>query len=453
MYAKIVLNLAQKPASLQPLNCVRSIYKDFNSQMRKIRRTVFLIFALCGQGLMAQHTFSPYTINGIGDISDMSLSSQFAMGEVGIGSPSFWHINSLNPALLPYNTLTSFQMGLGAESRTVASQSQSQKSGTGGLRYMAFAFPLKTSKWTSSFGFLPYSSVNYNVLANDIVEGTSVPVEYNFKGNGGITQAYFSNGFALGKGITIGVRTSFLFGFVEKETITNLGDADFFAPLASGLYEKTDYRGFKLGGGLAYRKKIAERKYLNLGMVFEKASDLNGNKLVRLERKSGTGNSFAGDTLVNNEKENFSLPSELGFGLSFEKLNAYTISFDVKRQNWKEFAGLENGNDEFRSALQLGLGMELIPDYTNVNSYFKRVRYRFGVNYQQVPYVINGKTINDFGINFGWSLPFNTVSGLDFAFKIGQRGTKSNDLIRERYFKFVLGATINDRWFERRKYY
>jgi len=412
-----------------------------------------LLFVFCSHSLMAQHTFSPYTINGIGDISDMSLSNQMGMGEVGIASPSFWHINNVNPALLPYNTLTSFQMGLGAESRTVSSQSQTQKSGTGGLRYMAFAFPIIPSKWTSSFGFLPYSSVNYNVISNDIVAGTTTPVSFNFKGNGGITQAFFSNGLALGKGLTIGVKTSFLFGFVEKETTTFLGNEDFFAPLASGLFEKTDYRGFKLGGGIAYRKKISDKKYFGLGMVFDKASDLNGTSLVRLERKSGSNTSIPGDTLVNNEKEIFSLPSEIGFGFSYEKLNAYTISMDIKRQTWKQFAGLESNSQEFRSALIVGLGMEFIPDYTNVSSYFKRIRYRFGFNYQQVPYVINGNTINDFGINFGWTLPFNTVSGLDLAFKVGQRGTKSDDLIRERYFKFVLGATINDRWFQRSKYY
>ncbi len=349
---------------------------------------------------MAQHTFSPYTINGIGDISDMSLSSQMGTGEVGIGSPSFWHINNVNPALLPYNSLTTFQMGLSAESRTVSSQTQTQKSGTGGLRYIAFSFPIIPAKWTSSIGFLPYSSVNYNVIANDIVAGTTTPVSFNFKGNGGITQAYFSNGVALGKGLTIGVKTSFLFGFVEKETTTFLGGEDF-----------------------------------------------------RLERKSGSNTAIPGDTLVNNQKEIFSLPSELGFGFSYEKLNAYTISMDIKRQTWKQFAGSESSSQEYRSALIVGLGMEFIPDYTSVSSYFKRIRYRFGFNYQQVPYVLNGNTINDFGINFGWTLPFNTVSGLDLAFKLGQRGTKSNDLIRERYFKFVLGATINDKWFERRKYY
>ncbi|MFT7031530.1 MAG: hypothetical protein ACJA2S_000020 [Cyclobacteriaceae bacterium] len=420
--------------------------------MRYTTKVLVLFIAFCSHDSLSQNTFSPYTINGIGDLSGMSLSSHFAMGEVGIGTPSVWHINNLNPALLPYNTLTTFQLGIGAESRTVSSQTETQRSGTGGIRYMAFSFPLIPSKWTSSFGFLPYSSVNYNVTANDVVEGTTIPLAYNFKGQGGITQVYFSNGFNLTKGLTVGFKTSFLFGFVENETITNLGNADFFAPLAAALFEKTDYRGFKASGGIAYRKKIIDKKFFNVGFTYEKSSDLNGTRLLRLERRDAAGTAFPGDTLVNNEKGAFSLPSELGLGFSFEKLNRYTISFDIKQQRWNQFAGLEGDSEEFQNSLFAGLGMEFIPDYTSVNSYFNRVRYRFGFSYQQLPYVINGNTINDFGINFGWTLPFNVVSGMDFGFKLGQRGTKSNDLIRERYFKFVIGATINDKWFGRRKY-
>ena len=416
---------------------------------------VVLILVVFGYDVMAQNTFSPYTIKGIGDLSNMSLSSHFAMGEVGIGTPSVWHINNLNPALLPYNTLTSFQLGVGAESRTVSSQTQSQKSGSGGIRYMAFAFPIMPSKWTSSFGFLPYSSVNYNVTSQDVVQGTAIPVTFNFKGQGGITQVYFSNGFNLSKGFTIGVKTSFLFGFVENETITYLGDANFSAPLASALFEKTNYRGFKLEGALAYRKKIEDKKFVNVGFIYEAASDLNGTRLLRLERRSTSG-TFPGDTLVNNEKGNFSLPSEIGLGFSYEKLNTYTLSFDVKQQKWDQFAGLEGDTDQFQNAVTAGLGMEFIPDYTSVNSYIKRIRYRVGFNYQQLPYVVNGNSINDFGINFGWSLPFYSPgrppSSIDMGFKIGQRGTKSNDLIRERYFKIVIGATINDQWFVKRKY-
>ena len=419
--------------------------------MRKVGIVVFASLIYIGQNF-GQNTFSPYTINGIGDLSGQSLTNQFAMGEVGIGTPSVWNINHLNPALLPYNRFSAFQLGIAGESRSVASETQTQRSGTAGLSSMVFAFPIKDTKWTTSLGFMPLSSVNYNVLSESVVEGTDVPIAFNFTGEGGLTEVFFSNGFKISEGLTAGIQTSFVFGFIENETVTDLQDPSLTTPLASALFQKTDYRGFKISGGLAYRKKLADKRFFNVGLVFKNSTDLNTTRLVRLERQRFTGAAIPGDTLVNNAKGTFSLPSEIGIGFSYEFVANYLISLDVKRQNWTQFASSEANGEEYRSSLTIGAGMEFIPDYTSVSSYFKRIRYRFGLNYQQLPYVINGNTINDFGINFGWSLPFNNVSGIDFAFKLGQRGTKSNDLIRERYFKFIFGATINDRWFIRRRY-
>jgi hypothetical protein len=66
--------------------------------------------------------------------------------------------------------------------------------------------------------------------------------------------------------------------------------------------------------------------------------------------------------------------------------------------------------------------------------------------------LVNNQQINDLGVSFGLSLPVSLASSLDMAFKVGQNGTLANDLIRERYFKITIGATVNDRWFVRRKY-
>ena len=70
----------------------------------------------------------------------------------------------------------------------------------------------------------------------------------------------------------------------------------------------------------------------------------------------------------------------------------------------------------------------------------------------ETPYVVNDITINDFGINFGASLPVSGFSSIDLAAKFGRLGTTDNGLIKESYYQIVIGATINDRWFIKRKY-
>ncbi|MFT6939261.1 MAG: hypothetical protein ACJASN_000744, partial [Cyclobacteriaceae bacterium] len=88
----------------------------------------------------------------------------------------------------------------------------------------------------------------------------------------------------------------------------------------------------------------------------------------------------------------------------------------------------------------------------DVNSYLKRVDYRFGFGVSQLPYLASGTEINEIGINFGASFPTKSFSSLDMGFKLGTRGTITNNLIRENFAQVVFGLTINDRWFIKRRY-
>ena len=87
-----------------------------------------------------------------------------------------------------------------------------------------------------------------------------------------------------------------------------------------------------------------------------------------------------------------------------------------------------------------------------MNSYLKRMTYRLGFSHQKLPYEVNNEAINEFGINFGVSLPVRNYSSFDLAFELGQRGTSNQNLIKENYFQVFLGVTFNDKWFLRRKF-
>jgi hypothetical protein len=44
------------------------------------------------------------------------------------------------------------------------------------------------------------------------------------------------------------------------------------------------------------------------------------------------------------------------------------------------------------------------------------------------------------------------LSTLDIAIKLGERGTIENGLVNESFMQMVLGLTINEKWFIKRKY-
>ncbi len=151
------------------------------------------------------------------------------------------------------------------------------------------------------------------------------------------------------------------------------------------------------------------------------------------------------------EEVTVGLPLTYGAGVSFEKWAHYKIGLDVRRQNWGSSPELET-DETYKNSTAIALGGEWIPNYQSLTNYFSRATYRLGFSYKELPYLVNATKINDFGINFGTSLPMTGASSLEMAFKVGVRGTTKNNLIRENYFQFVLGATINDRWFIKRRY-
>ncbi|WOK05881.1 hypothetical protein RT717_22660 [Imperialibacter roseus] len=420
--------------------------------MRGIRLVITGWVALfCCATSYAQVTLSPFTLYGVGDIKEGSFANQFAMGDLGIGTPTVFHINGMNPAMLTRNLMSTFQMGVAADIRTLSSSNGKDKNGGANLSYFAYAFPIISGKWSSSFGLVPLSRMNYNIGYTTDVNNSTTQVEYLFKGNGGLSKAYFSNGFKIYKGLSLGVRGSFVFGEFNKSAETLLLGLTSGTNYTTAYKEKINYADFEFGGGLHYQQKVTERTAINLGVVYDLPSSISGTRFAGLERRS-TGGSTPGDTLILDQSVAFNLPKKLGFGVSFENLNKFTVGFDARISEWNENPSPEIVNTTYQKGLKLVLGGEYTPDISSVDSYLARTTFRLGAAWERLPYLANGNDVTDFGINFGSSFPMG-VSSFDVAAKIGRRGSVTDNLIKENYIQIYIGATINDRgWFVRRKY-
>jgi hypothetical protein len=61
-------------------------------------------------------------------------------------------------------------------------------------------------------------------------------------------------------------------------------------------------------------------------------------------------------------------------------------------------------------------------------------------------------SIKDLSLSLGFGLPLkrsNTIANIGVQF--GKRGTVENNLVEEKYIKFHLAFTFNDKWFTKRK--
>jgi hypothetical protein len=84
----------------------------------------------------------------------------------------------------------------------------------------------------------------------------------------------------------------------------------------------------------------------------------------------------------------------------------------------------------------------------------RRCTYRVGAYYDRAYYKLDGNNVNSVGVTFGLTLPiYRYYNGITLGVDIGQRASRRNDMIRERYAMFVIGFNIHDIWFQKVQYH
>ena len=425
--------------------------------MTRIKRLVFrgLLLAMFSQGyLLAQSTYSTYSILGVGDYIDPAVPAAMGMGGLGISNASYWYLNNTNPALLYYNRVALFSAGILAETKNITQQGfEPVSAGSGNLNHLAMSFPLSRNKWSFSLGIQPYSSVNYAFVYDGFTTNSTAADNSLIlnEGSGGITSLNFAAGGLIFKGLSVGVKASYLFSGYEKK-FSSVANAAFPSYIALYL-QRQSVNDFTLGFGMAYKHKIGDHQ-LGLGLIYDLKTAANGTEFVRIEQRNLSNVIIFSDTLANNVDNVLNLPANLGLGISYGKPNKWMVGFDFKTQDWTNLDVPASASPQkFTKSRKYVLGGEYTPNYLDVKSYLKRVTFRAGFTYEEKPYWLADTQIKEFGINFGWTLPVSSFSGLDFGLMIGNRGTTDNNLVREDFFKVYFGATFNDnRWFIRPKF-
>lgn len=413
--------------------------------------SLLFFYLLLTTQLKAQTQSSVYSENGLGLFLPFGEPNYQSMGGVGIGTPNIWHPNTKNPAYLVLNSLTTFQVGLETDRRKVSVEGQEENRVSGGLRYLNLSFPAISGKWTTAFSLRPLTTVNYEITGLDSISGGILTS--TFKGSGGITSLLWSNGFRITDELFLGVKGIYLFGSLEDEVSTDIID-DAGTSLLVDFTDQKFYNDLNFSISAAYRKKFRDEKFLNVGFIYEPRVKLDGtNTLVSETSRKSDGVLLQESTLLEGVSIATSLPTRMGFGLSYELFNRLQLGLDFERAFWNEVES-ELTDSKVQNTTEIGFGASWTPDFSSINNYFERATYRFGLTFSTLPYTIEDETISDFGINIGGRFPAGParVSSLDLSLQQGWLGTTRNGLVREAYFKIVFGVTINDRWFVKRRY-
>jgi len=424
----------------------------------KIFRSVILVFILFSSAaLLAQTAInSPYSRFGLGELHGKNINTNLqGMGGISIGMADPSMINPANPA--SYALIDSgsfiFEAGIFADFKTLKTTTLSESGYYSSLSYVFLGFPI-TKWWRSSLGIMPFSKIGYDVDILVQVEGFS-NVENSIEGDGGLNQVYWGNAFKIGKNFRLGIDATYLFGEARRRSVINFVDS----LLILGTKTESRIRGgdFIFDYGLQYDFHFDDRRKLTLGLVYANEFNLKATRsylATTIINGVDGGVDVVRDTVAYDpEKEGtILLPQRAGIGFSYQNANLWLIGADFEWQNWNKFE-VFGVPDTLTNAWRIAVGGEYSPRHTSISSLFTRITYRLGFRYDNSYLNISDNEINEFGISFGFNFPLRkTRTTLDLGIEIGKRGTTKDNLIQENFINFTFGVSINEHWFQKRKY-
>lgn len=404
-----------------------------------------------------QTTESPYSYYGIGELNFNGTVEERAMGGIGVYADST-RVNMQNPAALSKLKFTAFTAGLSFAQKNIASNVTKVRSRSTAFDYIALGFPI-IDKLGFVAGLMPYSSVGYKLASNQVID--NVTHSNQFEGTGNVNQAFLSAGYQVYEGLSVGASLKYNFGKTEMTDMLSITGVDF----QTREYSKSIYKGALTTLGLYYEKPLKGRLKLSSSLVYTPQSKLTSTN----ERVVSTlGYTVSGQSHVLSEKEKqvkdlvaigldktkLTLPAQFGVGVGVGEEQKWFVGLEYTHSQTKKFSNpfLSATNVTYENGHEFSVGGFYVPQYSSFTNYWKRVTYRAGFHYEKTGIMLNNESINDFGISFGLSLPVKGFSNLTAGFEYGKKGTLKQNLIRENYFNFRVGFTLNDKWFQRTKY-
>ena len=411
---------------------------------------IFLFFTVIS--FAQQGTSSPYSFYGIGDVKFKGTAENRAMGGLTIYSDSI-HLNFQNPASYSNLKLTTFSLGGTYLTTDLETNSQSEKARRTAIDYLAVGLPF--GKFGVAFGLMPYSSVGYNIQSNTAATATDPQEIKQYSGTGGINKVFFGVGYALTKKLSIGIDYSYNFGKIQTYSFR------FIEGLQYGSREKnlSDITGGLLNAGLTFNTPINKKLNGFASLTYSpdsKLSSSNYRNIATIQYSSTGAEILVQPSDIDVANTTITLPSKLavGFGIGQNKkwMLGTEITFQKSSNMGNRFNDINNVN--YENATRYSFGGFYIPNYNSFSKYYEKIIYRAGIRYENTGLIINNTSIKDYGVTAGVGFPLIGVfSNVNIGVEYGQRGTTSANLVQENYTNITIGFSLNDKWFQKRRFY
>ncbi|AWG21195.1 hypothetical protein FFWV33_06430 [Flavobacterium faecale] len=381
---------------------------------------------------------SPYSFYGIGDVRFKGTTEARSMGGIAVEQDSI-HINLENPASFANLKLTSFTVGGTYNTTTMKTDAASEKARRTTLDYMALGLPL--GKFGVGFGIIPYSSVGYKIrnIYGDDLEKTAT-----LTSTGGVNKVFLGLGYKITPKFNIGVDVNYNFGvisIVNLETNNNI---------QSGTRETntSNLSGVNFNIGSMYQTKISKKLSVFSSVNYSLSNDLKSKNTRLIETATVP-------ETIDQPDRTISFGSKISLSAGIGQARKWLVGGKLVFQEATDLSNNynESPNVTYGRAGSASIGGYYIPDYGSYSNYLKRIVYRGGFKYERTGLIIRSEAIDNVGFTMGVGLPISgTFSNMNIGFEIGKKGTLSSGLVQENYANISIGLSLNDKWFEKRKF-
>ena len=414
--------------------------------IKKILISACLLLSLVS--FAQEGTASPYSFYGIGDVRFRGTLENRSMGEIAIEQDSI-HMNLQNPASFANLKLTTFTLGGTYATTKLKTDTESSNARRSTLDYLGIGLPL--GKFGVGFGLIPYSSVGYKISS---VSEDPAQNNRRFNGSGGLNKAFFGVGYKIAPNFSIGADVNYNFGKIETNNFEYITDIS----IGTRELNKVDLSGVNFNLGMMYQTKINKKIsfFSSLNYSLESTLKAENTRNIATALYSSNFDLVIVDVLgdVKTEK-NLKIPSkynaQAGFGEARKWLVGVGYTFQEAGSLNNNYNSLDNVSYEKHS--KYSIGGYYIPNYNSFSNYAKRITYRGGFRFENTGLVIHSEPIEDMALTLGVGLPLTgTFSNVNIGLEFGKRGTTAAKLVEENYANVSVSFSLNDRWFEKRKF-
>jgi hypothetical protein len=443
-----------------------------------MRHTLSLLFIAFLTGIYSQSsTKDPISYSGIGEQATGSHSIYNALGKNNFNFFDSTQLNFFNPA--SYSSLsngnTLFSMDVTSRISRYQQGTTSELSGTALVEHFAIGFKMKKNMGMA-FGLRPYSTRGYSFSEKQFT-GTDT-LEYTYTGTGGIQNLFLGFSYAVinkkKSKLAFGANASYLFGSVNNQRKSLLVQS---STSQGGLsYDIFQMRAFHYEIGTYYRQQITKKQQLMVSAVVEPAQNYATSYKEELYTASNIELPSTFDTLIYNQtsgKINVDLSYKIGinylFALPDWQRNTRILHPGLNVLfSYAHYGAVQPSigtltsfplvsYNKYSFGLQFNPELRLSENITNLKA-LEKLSYRIGAYQQTLPYILNNQQYSDRGMTFGLGIPIlaqQSLSSLNIAFQLGQRGINEVSSLKESYLGINFGLIVSpssfDKWFRKRK--